>query len=187
MDAKTLCLGVLTQGDASGYEIKKQLEEGPLAHFYRAGFGSIYPALTGLAKAGYVTCTETAQEKRPGKKTYRITEAGLAAFRKTLGKSPSEDKIRSEYLFMMFFADFLEPGRADEIFEGYLGQYRATVEHMCCADLSELAPGQLFVHDFGLSIYRAIIEFMENNRHVLVDTADADAAPTLKKRVGAAQ
>ncbi|MBL6927642.1 MAG: PadR family transcriptional regulator [Rhodospirillales bacterium] len=187
MDAKTLCLGVLTQGDASGYEIKKQLEEGPLAHFYRAGYGSIYPALTALAEAGQVTCTEMAQEKRPGKKIYRITDAGLAAFRKTLGKNPSEDRIRSEYLFMMFFAHFLETGRADEIFEDYLGQYRATVEGMCCADLDGLAPGQLFVHDFGLSIYRAIVEFMENNRHVLADTADADAAPTREQSVGAAQ
>ncbi len=187
MDAKTLCLGVLTQGDASGYEIKKQLEEGPLAHFYRAGYGSIYPALTGLAEAGYVTCTEMVQEKRPGKKSYHITDAGLEIFRKVLGKNPNEDTIRSEYLFMMFFAHFLEPGRAGEIFEDYLGQYRATVDHMCCADLDRLAPGQRFVHDFGLSIYTAIIEFMEKNRHVMADTADAGAAPTLEQRAGAAE
>ncbi|MBT3358991.1 MAG: PadR family transcriptional regulator [Rhodospirillales bacterium] len=187
MDAKTLCLGVLTRGDASGYEIKKQLEEGPLAHFYSAGFGSIYPALTGLAEAGYVTGTEMVQEKRPGKKIYSITKAGLEAFRNTLGKDPSGDRIRSEYLFIMFFAHFLEPGRADEIFEGYLAQYRATVEAMCCADLSGLAPGQKFVHDFGLSIYGAIVEFMEKNRHVLADTGVAGAAPTFEQRAGAAE
>lgn len=187
MDAKTLCLGVLTQGEASGYEIKKQLEEGPLAHFYIAGFGSIYPALTGLAEAGYVTGTEMAQEKRPGKKTYRITETGLETFRKTLRKNPSEDKIRSEYLFMMFFSHFLEPGRADEIFEDYLQQYRGAVEKMCCADLCDLAPGQRFVHDFGLSIYQGIVEFMENNRHVLTETADAGTAPTIELSAGAAE
>jgi len=48
MDVKTLCLGVLSRGTASGYEIKKQCEEGPFAHFYAAGFGSIYPALNAL-------------------------------------------------------------------------------------------------------------------------------------------
>ena len=48
MDVKTLCLGVLSRGAASGYEIKKQCEEGPFAHFYAAGFGSIYPALNSL-------------------------------------------------------------------------------------------------------------------------------------------
>ena len=50
MDIKTLCLGVLTQGEASGYDIKKHFEC-VFSHFYVAGFGSIYPALTELARA----------------------------------------------------------------------------------------------------------------------------------------
>ncbi|MCZ6511637.1 MAG: PadR family transcriptional regulator, partial [Alphaproteobacteria bacterium] len=48
MDTKTLCLGVLTHGDASGYEIKKALEDGPFGHIQEIGFGSIYPALAKL-------------------------------------------------------------------------------------------------------------------------------------------
>ncbi len=48
MDVKTLCLAVLFQGEATGYEIKKAFEEGPFAHFQRASFGSIYPALSKL-------------------------------------------------------------------------------------------------------------------------------------------
>ena len=50
MDARTLCLGALELGDASGYEIKKLYEEGDLSHFYAVGFGSIYPALTRLVE-----------------------------------------------------------------------------------------------------------------------------------------
>ena len=42
MDVRTLCLGVLSMGSASGYEIKKRLENG-FGHFYDASFGSIYP------------------------------------------------------------------------------------------------------------------------------------------------
>ncbi len=41
MDAKTLCLGALSRGDASGYEIKKAFEEGPLSHIHEASFGAI--------------------------------------------------------------------------------------------------------------------------------------------------
>jgi hypothetical protein len=41
---KTLCLAVLSMGDASGYEIKKLLE-GPFRHIHEASFGAIYPAL----------------------------------------------------------------------------------------------------------------------------------------------
>src|SRR3546814_3071348 len=54
MDAKTLCLGVLSRGAASGYEIKKAFEEGPFSHFHQASFGSIYPALNALSADGLV-------------------------------------------------------------------------------------------------------------------------------------
>ena len=37
MDAKTLCLGVLLRGEASGYEIKKAFEEGPFSQFLPPG------------------------------------------------------------------------------------------------------------------------------------------------------
>ena len=50
MDVQTLCLGSLTLGEASGYEIKKLFEEGPFAYFYHASYGSIYPALGNLLK-----------------------------------------------------------------------------------------------------------------------------------------
>ena len=39
MDAKILCLGALTCGDASGYEIKKIFEGAPFAHFHQVSFG----------------------------------------------------------------------------------------------------------------------------------------------------
>ena len=39
MGAKILCLGALTCGDASGYEIKKIFEGAPFAHFHQVSFG----------------------------------------------------------------------------------------------------------------------------------------------------
>ena len=53
MDVKTLCLGVLTEGDKTGYEIKRCFEEA-FSHFFGAGFGSIYPALADLSRRGLV-------------------------------------------------------------------------------------------------------------------------------------
>ena len=38
MDVKTLCLGVLHFGDATGYEIKKMVEDGMFNHFIEAKF-----------------------------------------------------------------------------------------------------------------------------------------------------
>ncbi len=79
MDVKTLCLGVLSMGDASGYEIKKVFENA-FSHFYVAGFGSIYPALAELTREGLVVCSDIEQEKRPAKKVYQLTEKGLSTF-----------------------------------------------------------------------------------------------------------
>ncbi len=186
MDAKTLCLGVLTEGEASGYEIKKQMEEGPLAHFYRAGYGSIYPALNKLDAEGLVTCTEMAQEKRPGKKIYRITKRGEEAFREALRTRPRSDWVRSDYLFMMFFAEFLDGGRLDEVYEGYLREYRNAIRDLQEMNLCKSFGGRRFVHAFGLHLYKAMVEFMENNRDLLTEADAGDGAEREEESVGAA-
>ena len=65
MDVRTICLGILTRGDATGYEIKKTVEEDGYRHFAEASFGSIYPALNRLTEEGLVSVHAQAQEKRP--------------------------------------------------------------------------------------------------------------------------
>ena len=167
MDAKTLCLGVLVLGDASGYEIKKQFEEGPFAHFHATGFGSIYPALRSLLEDRLVTCTTTVQDGRPDKKVYSITEAGRAALGRALHTRPAPDSYRSDALFMLFFAELMDPHHARSVFDTYREAYRSHVARMealvdDCAD--EIGPGRRFVRGLGLAIYRAVTEHMEAHR-----------------------
>ncbi len=107
MQAKILCLSALLQGPASGYEIKKTLEQPPFEHFQDAGFGSIYPALTKLASEGLVEVTEMAQEKRPDKKVYSISDEGRAYFLSTLTHPPAPDRYRSDFLFLLYHGEFL--------------------------------------------------------------------------------
>ena len=75
MDVKTVCLGMLTDGSASGYDLKKHFES-TFGHFFAAGFGSIYPALSSLADNGLVTCEHIPQDGKPDRKAYEITAAG---------------------------------------------------------------------------------------------------------------
>ena len=75
MDVKTVCLGMLTEGPASGYDLKKEFES-TFSHFFSAGYGSIYPALSWLADQDYVRCEEVPQDGKPDRKVYEITEAG---------------------------------------------------------------------------------------------------------------
>ncbi|CCQ74308.1 PadR family transcriptional regulator [Magnetospira sp. QH-2] len=178
MDARVLCLGVLTLGDASGYEIRKQFEEGPFAYFHEVSLGSIYPALAKLTGEGLVTFTEHAQDGKPDKKVYTLTEDGRAHFVKALDKDPASDKFRSEALYQMFFADFLSEERRLQVYNSYLGLHRAYVAEMeaetCGANLDGAPPGRRFVHGLGLVIYKAVIDYMENNRDLISIPAETE-------------
>ena len=173
MDVKTLCLGVLVLGDASGYEIKKHFEEGPFSYFHAAGFGSIYPALGALLADDLVTCTEMAQEGRPDKKVYSITEAGRRAFRRELHKAPSPDSYRSEAIFMMFFGDLLDPDHLGDVYQRHLAVHRATVECLSDPDCTVTARGRQFVRGLGLAVSGAIVAYMEANKGFLFGAGDA--------------
>lgn len=174
MDSKTLCLGALMLGDASGYEIKKIFEEGPFSFFHQPSFGSIYPALGKLTREGLVTCDEHEQDGRPDKKVYSLTDAGRAAFKKALGDPPAPDKIRSESMYMLFFANLLDPDHVRKVYDGYLEGFRRNVE--CLEGLSHegIRPSHLFVRGFGKAFYEAAARYMEENRHLLLPE---DAAP----------
>jgi len=167
MDAKMLCLAVLTQGDASGYEIKKALEEPPLGHFQDTGFGSIYPALTKLTEEGLVEGTAMAQEKRPDKKVYAITEAGRRALTEALLEPPAPDRFRSDFLFTLFLGHLLPAPYLTETVDRRIAYYEEQVARMegCCLD--DRPTGQQLVHGFGLAIYRAAAGYLRENRALL--------------------
>ena len=97
MDVRTICLGLLTRGDATGYEMKKQVEEEGFGHFAEASFGSIYPALSRLTDEGLVSVRDEPQEKRPDRKVYSITDTGRARFVEALNRPVKEDRNRSAF------------------------------------------------------------------------------------------
>ena len=166
MDTKTFCLGILSLGDATGYEIKKQLE-GPFRHFYDASFGSIYPALGKLTDAGLVNRTEFAQDKRPDKKIYSITPAGKMALMDELGKPVADDRIRSDFLATVVFSELLSPAALDALIAQRIAGYEEAIEQLECGD-TITNPGSNFVCGFGKAIYGAALDYLKNNRHEIV-------------------
>ena len=174
MDAKTLCLAVLTQGDASGYEIKKTLEEAPFSHFQETGFGSIYPALTKLTEEGQVSFREMVQEKRPDKKVYSITPKGERRLAKSLMEGPAPDRYRSDFLFALFHGHLLPADHVARIIDERLAWYEAQIERMQGCEVEDDSPGHRFVHGFGLALYRAAAKYLRENRDMGI-AASADA------------
>lgn len=180
MDVKTLCLGVLSRGDASGYEIKKACEEGPFSHFQDASFGSIYPALAKLSAEKLVDCYQMSQEKRPDKKVYSITETGRAALFDALVIPPSPDKVNSDFYFMTFFAQLIPADFLRVVLERRIAWYEDVVARMQDCDMAIRPAGERFTHGLGLAHYRAEITYLRENIDQLlleIEAAQADDAP----------
>ncbi|MGD8379245.1 MAG: PadR family transcriptional regulator [Gammaproteobacteria bacterium] len=169
MDVKTLCLGVLTFGDATGYDIKKYFEC-TFSHFFVAGYGSIYPALAELSDQGLVTCRTETREHRPDRKIYHLTPAGQRAFAEALRHTPPRHKVRSEFMVLMYFAHLLPPERLDAVIDERLGELnhsiaaiRAYLEEADAGD--ECDERGRFCAGFGLAMATAARDYIRRYRH----------------------
>lgn len=177
MDAKTLCLGVLSRGEASGYEIKKAFEEGPFSHFHQTSFGSIYPALNTLSAEGLVEVREQPQDKRPDKKIYSITVAGEDALISALLIEPAPDAMRSDFLFILSFAQFLPPAHVGRLIDQRIAWYREALERMeNCTCTGSVPPGAEFVRGMGIAVYRTAADYLESHRADLLAEIGEPAA-----------
>lgn len=164
MDVRTICLAILTRGDATGYEIKKLFEEGGYQHFVEASFGSIYPALGRLTQERLVSVRAEAQEKRPDRKVYSLTPSGRAAVADALMKPLPEDKHRSPFLFAMLFSHLLPQDHVLAIIDAYIRQSEEKRAQLLNTQPDPNNPGERFVIGCGRAIYDAMLKFLREHR-----------------------
>jgi PadR family transcriptional regulator, regulatory protein AphA len=177
MNVKTLCLGILSFGEASGYEIKKKVEEGLFSHFIDASYGSIYPALTQMLGEELVTVRAEEQEGRPDKKVYAITAKGLDTLAMALTVTPDRDKFKSEFLFQMLLMELLPPRQVAAVYELQLAQLRAELDHVeACRDHAAAHPGTCFVNGYGRAVLGAAVRYLEDSRDAVLERVETPAA-----------
>jgi PadR family transcriptional regulator, regulatory protein AphA len=167
MDVRTLCLGVLSLEDASGYEIKQTLED-IFGSFYNASFGSIYPALGRLVRDGDAVMLEAGDDRFPDRKRYRITEAGRQQLADVLGKAKGRDVLRSEFLVAMFFAHLVPVAEIRRLTDEKLAEARGIQSALQGYSRVHLAEGQRFALRYMLAHTRASIEFLEGEGRAIV-------------------
>lgn len=160
MDIRTLCLGILSLGDATGYEIKKLMAEGSFSFFSEASYGSIYPALTKLTDEGLITCRAESQSKRPDKKIYSLTADGRTQLESALEKTPRPDKNRSEFLAALLFAEEVAPSRISNLLAERINDHQQRITQL--EQLLESEDGRMarFVISYGLEVQRAALAFL---------------------------
>jgi PadR family transcriptional regulator, regulatory protein AphA len=165
MNIRTLCLGMLSIKEASGYELKKEIEDGMFRHFIDASYGSIYPALTQMNAEGLLTVRAEEQSGRPDKKVYAITETGRAALAKGLAVVPGKDKFKSEFLFEMLLQHLLSKEHVDLAISKQHADLSEDLDKIgnCRAEMGGKGddPGSRFVMGYGECVLRAALNFLE--------------------------
>jgi PadR family transcriptional regulator, regulatory protein AphA len=103
-------LGLLSFGERSGYDLKKAAEAG-VGYVWTAAKSQIYAVLPRLVEGGFATARHVAQERRPDKQVYRITDAGERVFREWLEEPVAERAgARSPFLLKVFFGGLMSRG-----------------------------------------------------------------------------
>lgn len=115
-------LGLLSHEELTGYQIKKRMDTA-LQYFWGASFGSIYPTLNGLLKAGFATRRQE-QENGRTKLIYTITPAGRQHLQAWLAQPVERDEVRYETLLKLFFGSDAGPQRALE----HIARFRQKTE-----------------------------------------------------------
>ncbi len=178
MDVKTVCLGMLTDGPASGYDLKKEFES-TFAHFFAAGYGSIYPALSSLAESGLVDCELVPQEGKPDRKGYQITDAGREHLLEALENTSPCHKVRSEFLATMCFAHLMRPDVIEAVLDNRLAdiaRYQELFRELETSCDQDWPAGADFVLGFGKAIAAAMESYIKDNRHTLAANPVAKSA-----------
>ncbi|HQR68639.1 MAG TPA: PadR family transcriptional regulator, partial [Thermoanaerobaculia bacterium] len=104
MSLHHLLLGLLSQGPASGWDLKSRIaEEPPLG--WDAELAQIYPALARLRRGGFVTVRRRRSPKGPPRKEYRISASGLKELRTWLAEPPSLPRERDAALARLAFLE----------------------------------------------------------------------------------
>ncbi len=177
MNVRTLCLGILSTEEASGYEIKKDIEEGLFSHFIEASFGSIYPALTQLTAEGLLTVRAEEQTGKPDKKVYAITQAGRLALAKAISVLPAKDKYKSEFLFQMLLQQFISRDLMLVALDKQLSELRGELTRIAeCQCAEQPHAGASFVAGYGNAVLSASVDYLELKRAELLRDSSLQAA-----------
>jgi len=164
MDIKTICLAILAQGDATGYEIQKAIKDGPLAHFFDASFGSIYPALARLSEGELIACRVVSAAGKPERKVYTILPKGRLQLSNALANVSMTDRIRSPFLAVMLFSSLLSPRELYRLIESRIEVHKSVLAHLDGPAEEPQSTGEKFVQGYARAIHEAALDYLEQHR-----------------------
>jgi DNA-binding PadR family transcriptional regulator len=88
MALRNAVMAALLEGEASGYDLAKGFQAS-VANFWMATPQQLYRELERMEKEGLVRARVVQQERRPNKRLFALTDAGLEVLREYVGESPA--------------------------------------------------------------------------------------------------
>ncbi|MFD5325287.1 PadR family transcriptional regulator [Streptomyces sp. NPDC127092] len=104
MSLKHAVLAALLEGEASGYDLAK-LFDVSVANFWAATPQQLYRELDRLSEAGLIAARVVLQERRPNKRMFTLTDAGLADLVAYTAHPPKPTAVRDELLVQVQACD----------------------------------------------------------------------------------
>ena len=176
MALRQALLGLLAAGPRSGYQLTKIFQKS-LAHTWSAQHSQIYPTLSDLLADGLIRLSESGPRNR---KTYEITDAGLAEVRRWLVETDPHRVNRHEAMMRVFFLWLLEPDAAErylreeaEYHRQQLAEFEAIME-----EGSFVTPSSPLALEWGIRYESALARWAE----WAADQIRAEAARARRRR-----
>jgi DNA-binding PadR family transcriptional regulator len=127
MSVKYAILGILSQQERHGYDLKGAFDE-RVGDFWSLNYGQIYSTLDRMEREGLVEWHEEAQERRPDRKIYRITPKGRSELERWLTEPVSRARALRDELFIKLL--FLDSANPEPILNLIQEQKRVYLRHM---------------------------------------------------------
>jgi len=175
MNVRTICLAILYEADASGYEIRKCSIEGEYAYFTDASYGAIYPALARLETDKLVTARVEAQDGKPSKRIYSITEAGRAEFLASLYEKLGDDEFRSEFILFVRFVGELPRSLVEQRLNERLADIERELTDFDALLKENKKPADEWIIGYGRTCMAASRDYIQAHRGKLLALARPDA------------
>jgi len=98
-------LALLAAGPAHGYELKQALEQRFGAVLAPLNAGQIYTTLQRLERDGLVDDDAVAQNGRPNKRVYRLTDQGRTELRSWVADSTPATRLKDDFFIKLVLAE----------------------------------------------------------------------------------
>lgn len=155
-------LGVLAEGDRSGYDLLKRAERS-VAHMWAPAKSQLYAVLARLVEAGLAGRRTVRQTGRPDKQVYRLTRDGRTAVRQWL--ETAAPKSWDELLLKVFFAGLCSREALLRQLDAY-----ADVQRGFLAEYEAITPATRYgalTLEYGLELMPARLKWLEKTRREL--------------------